>query len=224
MKEDINFQQYQYNPADQVYPTPSSFGLITEAIIPLYLNDAITLISYHFSPNVSRILPLIAYKMNNYGLDFRSCRTTVIFGDAGDTNPTGVIPKGSLCISGAVFWRLHKPAKSSNLQNTKNVLEVLFLAVTRRDRELRLGRLLVDTLSAIALAEDCPILYVEIAHDTQPAAGKFWEHQGMKKVSELEMNEAQLLFFENHCLRFIDTVQYAVDLKKVTTPTNAANG
>lgn len=133
----------------------------------------------------------------------------------------------------AVMWRIHKSLGALN--PAISVLEVLFLAVCSEVRQQTRGKTLVENLKQIMKEENISILYVEIGDGT-PWAIDFWKAQGLdyvieNSVSENRINEMrdrgenvmssfqstpfshfsrqELAFFDSHCLRFRDTVQFA---------------
>eukprot|EP01124_Arcella_intermedia_P027316 TRINITY_DN5316_c1_g1_i3.p1 TRINITY_DN5316_c1_g1~~TRINITY_DN5316_c1_g1_i3.p1 ORF type:complete len:528 (-),score=165.95 TRINITY_DN5316_c1_g1_i3:36-1619(-) len=182
----------------QQEPPPNSFGFICEAILPRHKNTAIGYFKDSFSPDVQYIFPLITYRKALFELDFRSCRTWVIFPQVG-AEEEKPIP------AGAVSWRVHKAAAFGSVVG---VLEVLFLVISQEHRKKKFGEMLVAKLKEEALKENCKMMYVEIGKETVHAE-KFWTHNSFKTCKDLECSEKQMHFFEFNCMRFNDTVQFA---------------
>jgi len=186
--------------SQQDLPSVGSSGFITKACTAQFLNFTINLFESYFSPAMKYVFPLIAYKLNQFGLDFQSCNTWIIFPEI--ESSTKILPVG------AVYWRMHKPKSYSNTNSSlSGVLEVLFLAVRDTFRNKHYGGNLVEKLKEIARQNNCHVLYVEIGIET-PKAKSFWGKYGLKEISLFKLPISQTAFIEHQCLRFNDTVQY----------------
>jgi len=192
---------------------PAAVGTIREAHEANEKAAAVVLFSRYFASALSDVMPLLVHRHAACGFDFASTHTWVAYGAHNEQTPrpglSGAAP--SVHVAGAVAWRLHQPAAGSPLPPT---LEVLFLAVEPHQRHAQCGRALVHALGAYARDQaEGAMLYVEVArHERTPKA--FWTRHGLRDASEAASDQAGLIsgeqraFWEAHCWRFADTLQY----------------
>eukprot|EP00339_Tiarina_fusa_P019844 CAMPEP_0117016734 /NCGR_PEP_ID=MMETSP0472-20121206/13164_1 /TAXON_ID=693140 ORGANISM="Tiarina fusus, Strain LIS" /NCGR_SAMPLE_ID=MMETSP0472 /ASSEMBLY_ACC=CAM_ASM_000603 /LENGTH=179 /DNA_ID=CAMNT_0004720899 /DNA_START=946 /DNA_END=1485 /DNA_ORIENTATION=- len=175
----------------------------------------------------------MVYQQEQFGLDFSSTETWLIFGVIPDEGP---IPNTHDAIPayyklptlndnmpfphGSVSWRFGNPVDfQTGVGKSVSLLEVMFIAVWEADRGHRLGSKLVEELELEAKKKSVPLMYVEIGFH-QPKAKEFWGKNGFKPAKITQdpnlredemfcyMTMAQSLLCDAVCLRFADTEQY----------------
>eukprot|EP00012_Vannella_robusta_P009464 CAMPEP_0206198202 /NCGR_PEP_ID=MMETSP0166-20121206/9494_1 /ASSEMBLY_ACC=CAM_ASM_000260 /TAXON_ID=95228 /ORGANISM="Vannella robusta, Strain DIVA3 518/3/11/1/6" /LENGTH=238 /DNA_ID=CAMNT_0053616005 /DNA_START=738 /DNA_END=1450 /DNA_ORIENTATION=- len=161
----------------QKFPVRGSSEFIAPAHHQKYLEVVSCLYRRYFSPDMHYIFPLMVYQQEQFGLDFTSTETWLIFGDIPEEGPIPhtlpassswmkypELPVGMTFPSGAVTWRLNM---GRNTQ--EGILEVMFIAVWESQRGHQLGSRLVQRLEEESRQQSVSFLYVEIGHEQSKA-------------------------------------------------------